>query len=134
VDEDTRAFTKIMDAFSLSAGSEEEKLIRKNAVQEATLDAIEIPLKVMRASMETMEVIKRMAETGNPNSVSDAGVAALCARSAVLGAGLNVKINCKGYEDEKYVAGCLKEYEDLKNKAIELEKLILDIVEKKIGI
>lgn len=85
VDADTKAFNMIMSAFSLPKGSEEEKSARSTAIQSATKYAIEIPLKVMEVALTGMDVIKAMAETGNPNSVSDAGVGALCARSAVMG-------------------------------------------------
>src|SRR6202012_5154860 len=85
VDEDTAAFNKIMEAFGLPKSTDEEKAARTKTIQDATKYAIEIPLKVMHAAYGSIEVIKAMAETGNPNSVSDAGVAAFCARSAVLG-------------------------------------------------
>jgi glutamate formiminotransferase/formiminotetrahydrofolate cyclodeaminase len=98
VDEDTNAFNKIMDAFGLPKGTDAEKAARKQAIQDATLYAIEIPYKVMEISYQSMEVMKAMAEIGNPNSVSDAGVGALAARSAVMGAYLNVKINAEGLD------------------------------------
>ena len=107
VDADTAAFNKIMTAFSLPKGTEEEKAARTQAIQDATKFAIEIPFKVMQAAYGSMEVIKAMAETGNPNSVSDAGVGALCARSAVMGAFMNVRINAAGYDDKRFVAGWL---------------------------
>jgi glutamate formiminotransferase/formiminotetrahydrofolate cyclodeaminase len=133
VDEDTRAFNKIMDAFGLPKQSDAEKAARTSAIQEATKFAIEIPLEVMRLSLESMEVIGKMAEIGNPNSVSDAGVGALCARSAVLGAFLNVKINASGYKDAAYVERVLAEGKVIEAKAIELEKSILEMVNQKIG-
>jgi glutamate formiminotransferase/formiminotetrahydrofolate cyclodeaminase len=132
VDEDTAAFNAIMAAFQLPKETEHEKAARKQAIQQATLQAIETPYKVMEASLESMEIIKAMAETGNPNSVSDAGVGALCARSAVLGAFLNVKINCAGYSDKDYVAAKLSAGQILADSAIVLEQQILDIVESKI--
>ncbi|MEN9963860.1 MAG: hypothetical protein RL582_955 [Bacteroidota bacterium] len=133
VDEDTRAFNKIMDAFGLPKQSDAEKAARTSAIQDATKFAIEIPLEVMRLSLESMEVIGKMAEIGNPNSVSDAGVGALCARSAVLGAFLNVKINASGYKDAAYVERVLAEGKTIEAKAIELEKSILELVNQKIG-
>ena len=133
VDEDTRAFNKIMDAFGLPKQSDAEKAARTSAIQEATKFAIEIPLEVMRLSLESMEVIGKMAEIGNPNSVSDAGVGALCARSAVIGAFLNVKINASGYKDASYVERVLTEGKSIEAKAIELEKSILEMVNQKIG-
>lgn len=133
VDEDTRAFNKIMDAFSLPKTTDVEKAARKHAIQQATLYAIEIPLQVMQLSLASFEVIKAMAETGNPNSVSDAGVGALCARSAVYGAYLNVKINAAGYDDKSYVEQTLKACNEILTKALELEKQVLEIVNSKIG-
>ncbi|MCA1760527.1 MAG: glutamate formimidoyltransferase, partial [Bacteroidales bacterium] len=96
VDEDTEAFNKIMAAFGLPKSNEQEKAERKQAIQKATKTAMEIPLKVMQLAHDSLEVMQAMAETGNPNSVSDAGVGALCARTAVEGAYLNVKINAAG--------------------------------------
>jgi len=132
VDLDTVAFNKIMEAMSLPKASPEEKTIRDQAIQEATKYAIEIPFKIMQAAFGSMTVIKAMVETGNPNSVTDAGVAALCARSAVMGAFMNVKINAQGYKDAAYVARVLAEGRDLELQAIELEKKIVGIVEVKI--
>ena len=133
VDADTKAFNKIMEAFGLPKSTDEEKLARTNAIQEATKFAIEIPFQVMMASYNSMEVIKAMAEIGNPNSVSDAGVGALCARSAVKGAFMNVRINTNGYNDKVYVAETLKRGKEIENKAIALEEEILKIVDGKIG-
>ena len=133
VDEDTRAFNRIMDAFGLPKSTDAEKAARKQAIQEATLQAIEVPLKVMNLALSSFEVIKAMAETGNPNSVSDAGVGALCARSAVYGAYLNVKINAVGYDDKAYVEHTLKQSNDVLAEALKLEAQVLDIVNNKIG-
>ena len=133
VDEDTRAFNKIMDAFGLPKSNDAEKAARKQAIQEATRYAIEIPFKVMQLSLSSFAIIQAMAESGNPNSVSDAGVGALCARSAVYGAYLNVKINAAGYDDKVYVEATLKQSNDILSQAIELEKKILEIVSAKIG-
>ena len=132
VDEDTRAFNRIMDALGLPKGSDTEKAARENAMQAATRYAIEIPFRVMKTSFESMEVIKAMAETGNPNSVSDAGVGALAARSAVMGAFLNVKINASGLKDKDFVQKILTEGAEIQAKAIEAENEILKIVESKI--
>ncbi|MFN8323396.1 MAG: glutamate formimidoyltransferase [Chitinophagales bacterium] len=132
VDEDTRAFNKIMDAFGLPKSNDSEKALRKQAIQEATRYAIEIPFRVMQLSYDSFAVIKAMAETGNPNSVSDAGVGALCARSAVYGAWLNVKINASGYDDKNFVEPKLKAGNELLQKTLTLEKEVLEIVEAKI--
>jgi glutamate formiminotransferase/formiminotetrahydrofolate cyclodeaminase len=108
VDADTKAFNGIMNAMSLPKGTDEEKAARKQAMNEATKVAIEVPFQVMKLSYDSMEVIKAMAEVGNPNSVSDAGVGALCARSAVMGAFMNVRINASGYDDKSFVEDVLK--------------------------
>jgi glutamate formiminotransferase/formiminotetrahydrofolate cyclodeaminase len=132
VDEDTNAFNKIMDAFGLPKSTDEEKALRKQAIQKATKYAIEVPFTVMKLAYESMEVIKAMAETGNPNSVTDAGVGALAARSAVIGAFLNVKINASGLDDKKFVKKILTEGDRIQFNAMNLEKDILKIVEEKI--
>lgn len=132
VDEDTNAFNAIMDAYKLPKENEEEKQQRTESIQQATRYAIEIPLKVMRLSFQSMEVIREMAEKGNPNSVTDAGVGALAARSAVLGAGLNIKINAGGLKDKEFVSNIMKEVTELEQKTIRQEKDILDIVNGKI--
>jgi len=134
VDADTRAFNKIMFAFGLPKTTEEETSIRAKAIQEATKRAIEVPYKVMQAAYSSMEVIKAMASIGNPNSISDAGVAALCARSAVMGAFMNVRINAAGCEDKKFTDKIISEGKELENKAILLETEILKTVNDKIGI
>jgi glutamate formiminotransferase/formiminotetrahydrofolate cyclodeaminase len=134
IDEDTNAFNKIMDAFSLPKGTDEEKAIRKQAVQDATRYAIEIPFNVMKLAYESMEVMHAMADFGNPNSVTDAGVGAIAARSCVMGAYLNVKINCSSYEDKAFVKKIIAEGADMEAKALETEKKILELVNSKIKI
>ncbi|MGZ3866023.1 MAG: glutamate formimidoyltransferase [Bacteroidia bacterium] len=134
VDADTAAFNKIMTAFGLPKTTEEEKSARTKAIQDATKFAIEIPFKVMQASYNSMEVIKAMAEIGNPNSVSDAGVGALCARSAVMGAFMNVRINAAGYDDKAFVNEIVAKGKDIENKTIALEAAILKVVNEKIGL
>jgi glutamate formiminotransferase/formiminotetrahydrofolate cyclodeaminase len=132
VDEDTNAFNKIMETFGLPKGSNEEKAARQEAIQEASKYAIEIPFRVMQKAYESMEIIKAMAEIGNPNSVSDAGVGALCARTAVMGAFLNVKINVSGVDDSDFVNEKLSKGLEIEKKAKELEAEILKIVNEKI--
>ena len=132
VDEDTAAFNKIMSAFDLPKTTEQEIAARKKAIQEATKIAIEVPLKVMKLATASMEIIKVMAETGNPNSVADAGVGALCARTAVEGAFLNVKINAAGLKDEKYVSQVLTEAQKILQQAKQTEAEILKTVYQKI--
>lgn len=133
VDEDTVAFNKIMDAFKLPKSSDEEKAVRSKAIAEATRYAIEVPYKVMKLSLQSMEIIQAMAETGNPNSVSDAGVGALCARTAVLGAGLNVRINAMSYNDKDYVQAILTQVKQMENDAMTAEQKILKTVNDKIS-
>jgi len=132
IDEDTNAFNKIMDAFSLPKSSDSEKEIRKKAIQSATKYAIEVPFKVMNVAYESMEVMKAMAEFGNPNSVTDAGVGAIAARSCVMGAYLNVKINCSSYEDKNFVNDIISAGANIEKNAIELERIILEMVNSKI--
>lgn len=134
VDQDTAAFNMIMMAFSLPKGTDEEKKLRTQAIQDATKFAIEIPFKVMQMSYESMEVIKAMAEIGNPNSVSDAGVGALCARSAVMGAFMNVRINAAGYDDKNFVNDIISKGKSIEEKTILLESEILKTVNTKIGV
>ena len=99
----TNSFNKIIESFRLPKGTEAEKTTRTAAIQSATKYAVQVPFKVMELSLATFEVIKAMAEFGNPNSVTDAGVGALCARTAVMGAFMNVKINCKDLDDKAFV-------------------------------
>ena len=134
VDEDTRAFNQIMTAMGLPKGTDEEKAARAKAIQDATKFAIEIPFKVMQVSYESMEVIKAMVEKGNPNSVTDAGVGALCARSAVMGAFMNVRINAGGYDDKQFVDEIISKGKEIEKKTIALEAEILKTVNEKIGI
>ena len=132
VDEDTNAFNKIIDAFSLPKKTDEEKVVRKQAIQDATRYAIEVPYKVMELCFESMTVMKAMAEFGNPNSVTDAGVGALAARSGVYGAFLNVKINSASLEDKAYVEQILANGQKILEQTTALEKEILSIVDSKI--
>jgi len=132
VDEDTNAFNKIMDAFGLPKSNDAEKAARKKAIDDATIYAIQVPFRVMEVAFKGFEVIRAMAEVGNPNSVTDAGVGALCARSAVMGAFLNVKINASGLDDKAYVEKVLADGKAIEDKAIQEEKEILEIVNSKI--
>lgn len=134
VDLDTKAFNRIMSAFGLPKSNEEEKVIRDKAIAEATRFAIEVPFKVMQLANESMSLIRAMAETGNPNSVSDAGVAALCARSAVMGAYMNVRINCSGFSEKEFVDKIIAEGKKIEAAAMKAEEEILAIVNQKIGI
>lgn len=130
VDEDTRAFNQVMSAIAMPKNTPEEKKARHAALQDATLYAAEVPLKVMKKAFEAFELVTAMAEKGNPNSVSDAGVGAACLRSAIIGAFLNVKINAAGLEDKTYAGKLLSEGSKIENEAVELEKEVLDIVNR----
>ena len=132
VDEDTEAFNRIMAAFQLPKKSDEEKAARSEAIQQATLYAAQVPLHTMRTSLKTFDICRAMAEEGNPASVSDAGVGALAARAAVLGAGLNVKINAKSLADRATADALIAEADTLIAQAIRQEQEILAIVEKKL--
>ncbi len=132
VDEDTAAFDNIMAAFGLPKGTDEEKAARAAAIEEATLHATKVPLRTMKASLKAFEIARAMASGGNPNSVSDAGVGALAARSAVLGAELNVKINAAGLKDRDAADRLVGEAAEIAAKAVQEEKEILDIVNSKI--
>jgi glutamate formiminotransferase/formiminotetrahydrofolate cyclodeaminase len=133
VDEDTNSFNAIIDAMRLPKATEEEKTARSLAIENATKYAVEVPLKVMQLSLQTFEIIEAMAKIGNPNSVTDAGVGALCARAAVLGAYLNVKVNLGGLKDESFVKESLEKAEIIVNKANELEKTVMEIVLSKLA-
>jgi len=132
VDEDTNAFNKIMDAFRLPKDTEAAKTIRQEAIQAATKYAILTPFKVMETAYNSMEVMKAMANFGNPNSVTDAGVGALCARTAVIGAFLNVKINCGDCEDKSFVTDILKRGQQIVDDACTQEDEIMKITNSKI--
>lgn len=132
VDEDTAAFNRIMDAFELPKATDEEKEARTQAIQDATLYATEVPLRTMKAAHSVFPLLRRMAETGNPASVSDAGVGALAARSAVLGAFLNVRINAKGLKNRDLADRLLAEAAQVAADAEVAEREVLDIVNAKI--
>ena len=132
VDEDTAAFNKIMDVFGMPKGTDEEKAARAGAMEAATLYATQVPLRTMKAAFKAFEVVRAMAEEGNPNSVTDAGVGALAARSAVMGACLNVKINAAGLKDRATADALVKEAEEIQAEAQKVEAEILAIVESKI--
>ncbi len=132
VDEDTLAFNKIMTAFGLPKTTDEEKSMRTQAIQEATKYAIEVPFKVMEYAYSSLKVIKAMVENGNPNSVTDAGVGALCARAAVMGAFMNVRINASGLQDKDYVRLVLERGKKVEELTQLAEREILKIVNEKI--
>jgi len=130
VDEDTAAFDSLMEAYGLPKKTEEEKAERDRAVQNATKKAMQVPLQVMETALDAMEVCRAMAETGNPNSISDAGVGALALRAGIRGAFLNVRINASGCKDEDFVKECLQKGREIDNRAENTEREILAIVDK----
>ncbi|MBK7628284.1 MAG: glutamate formimidoyltransferase [Bacteroidales bacterium] len=134
VDEDTDAFNKIMDAFSLPKKSDEEKEFRNAAIQAATKNAILVPFKVMQTAFKGFELIEKMAETGNPNSITDAGVGALALLACIKGAFLNVRINASGLKDKEFVNSIISMGEEIERKASIAEGRILENINKKIVI
>lgn len=133
VDEDTEAFAKIMDVFSMPKGTEEEKAARAEAMEKATLYATRVPLKTMQTAMEAMPVALAMARIGNPASASDAGVGALAALAAVRGAHLNVRINAAGLKDRALAAELTDEAARIEAEAVAAEAEVLAEVNKNIG-
>jgi glutamate formiminotransferase/formiminotetrahydrofolate cyclodeaminase len=132
VDEDTKAFNQIILAFGLSKKSEEEKKSRDAAVQEATKNAILVPLKVMETAFSAFDLIKEMVIEGNPNSISDAGVGALAIRSCIKGAFLNVKINSAGLNDKEFVKTVISRGAEIETQAELNEQMILNLINAKI--
>ena len=133
VDEDTHSFNLIMDAFSLPKKTDEEKAARKQAIQDATKYAIEIPYRTLCKSFEVFELCIAMVKVGNPNSVTDAAVGILCARTACYGAFMNMKINASSLDDKAFVNDILSKGQALIEKADILEKEYTDIVLKQIS-
>ena len=134
VDEDTNAFNKIMNAFGLPKKTDEDKAKRHQAIQDATKYAIEVPFKTLQRSFDCFEICKQMVETGNPNSVTDAAVGILCARTACIGAFMNMKINCGSLEDKAFVEDILAKGQKLVDEACEIEKeytaKVMEIISK----
>jgi glutamate formiminotransferase/formiminotetrahydrofolate cyclodeaminase len=133
VDEDTRSFNAIMQAFQLPKGNEKEISARKQAIQDATRYAIEVPVKVMELSLESMQIMKAMAEKGNQNSITDAGVGALCALTGVSGAFMNVKINCASYNDKAFTAAVIEKGNSIEQRARQMEKEVMELITKAVG-
>jgi len=132
VDEDTNAFNKVMDAFGLPKGSDEEKRTRAAAIQSATKYAAEVPLKVMETAAKSYELLAEMAENGNPASVSDVGVGALATRACIEGAAMNVRINLGQLKDEKFKDHLQERLQKLSANSEAQFKKISEIVENKL--
>jgi glutamate formiminotransferase/formiminotetrahydrofolate cyclodeaminase len=131
VDEDTRAFNQILTAFSLPKETPEEKIARSQAIQAATRFATETPLRTMELAFEVFELAAEMVRTGNPNSVTDAAVGALCANAAVKGAFLNVKINATSLKDAELASSLLGRAAQIAAQAADEERKILELTEQK---
>ena len=131
VDEDTKAFNKIIEGFRMPKGSEEEKAIRRSSIEEATRYATEIPFQVMETAHNSMEVMQAMVKEGLPSSLSDAGVGVLCARSAVIGAYFNVRINAKDIKDRKFAESILGKAEKIYTSTIKIEKEVIALIDSK---
>ncbi len=133
VDEDTEAFNRIMAAFSMPKTTDEERTLRTEAIQQATLYAAEVPLNTMKTAVEVLPLCRLMMQQGNPNSISDAGVGALAARAAVLGAGLNVKINAASLRDRDKAASLVAEADMLVDRAKAEEHEIMAEIERRLA-
>jgi glutamate formiminotransferase/formiminotetrahydrofolate cyclodeaminase len=131
VDEDTESFNRILEAYRLPKDTEEEKALRTKAIQTATKGAIDTPYRCAEIAVESMEVMKAMAEIGMKSSITDAAVGAMCARTAARAAFYNARINCADYSDREYVDRILVDGHELMKKAEELENEILSVVETK---
>jgi len=131
VDEDTNAFNKIIDGFRMPKSNDEEKEARKLAVEEATKYATEIPFQVMETACNSMEVMQAMLKDGLQSSLSDTGVGALCARTAVVGAYFNVRINAKDIKDRVFAEDILARAKSIYETALSIEKEVMDIIDSK---
>lgn len=132
IDKDTLAFNKVMAAFGLPKNTEEEKSKRMKAIEEATYEALLVPYETMKIAFSCINALERMVEKGNPNSISDAGVGALCIRTAVLGAAMNVRINAKSVVHLSGVQEILQEVETMERTIVEKEQKIREMVNSKI--
>jgi glutamate formiminotransferase/formiminotetrahydrofolate cyclodeaminase len=132
VDADTEAFNKILEAFGLPKKSDEEKVVRTDAIEEATKHAAMVPFRVMETAFSGFGLIREMVEKGNPNSITDAGVGALALRSCIKGAFLNVKINAKGLNDKAFAADIISKAAVIEAKAVEEEISILKLVDSRL--
>ncbi|MFP4366206.1 MAG: glutamate formimidoyltransferase [Bacteroidales bacterium] len=132
-DEDTNAFNRIMAAYAMPHKSEEEKEVRLKSIEDATKYASEIPFRIMETAYKSFEVVSAMVEKGNPNSVTDAGVGAIAILSCIRGAFLNVRVNVKDLEDQKFAADLVAKAEKIEKSAIETEQGIIQAVNERLG-
>jgi len=131
VDEDTNSFNKIIDGFRMPKGTDEEKESRKQAIEDATKYATEIPFQVMETSYNSMEVMQAMIKDGLQNSLSDAGVGILCAKTAVTGAYFNVRINAKDIKDQNFAKNIIAKADKIYQAALEIEKEVIAYIDSK---
>jgi glutamate formiminotransferase/formiminotetrahydrofolate cyclodeaminase len=122
-----------MQAFGLPKGNDAEITVRRQAIQSATRYAIEVPFRVMQKTLESMEIIKAMVEKGNPNSITDAGVGMLCARAAITGAYMNVRINAASYDDKSFTGDLIAKGATMEQQALEMEKAAMELIGKAIN-
>ena len=134
IDEDTAAFNRIMACFAMPKGTDEEKAARSKAIEEATLYAAEVPLRTMEATLKALPLALQMAQSGNPASASDAGVAALAAVAGIRGARLNVRINAASLKDQAPARPLLERADAIVAEALVLEKQVLEAVNAHIGL
>jgi glutamate formiminotransferase/formiminotetrahydrofolate cyclodeaminase len=132
VDEDTNSFNKIIEGFRMPKATAEEKETRQRAIQDATKYATEIPLEVMKTAYNSMEVMEAMLKEGLESSLSDTGVGVLCARTAVLGAYFNVRINAKDIKDRKFADFILNEAKTIYQKTLAKEQEVINYIDSKI--
>jgi glutamate formiminotransferase/formiminotetrahydrofolate cyclodeaminase len=132
VDEDTQAFDALMAAYRMPKTSEDQLAAREQAVEAATRGAIEAPLCVMRAAHGALSVIEAMVEIGNPNSVTDAAVGALCIQTAVMGAYLNVRTNVPGLQDRDFARAALEEGAELQEKTLTQVAAMMRMLDEKL--
>ncbi|HNU07406.1 MAG TPA: cyclodeaminase/cyclohydrolase family protein, partial [Pyrinomonadaceae bacterium] len=133
VDEDTDAFNLVMDAFKLPKSTPEEKSARSAAIQSATRYATEVPFRTMKRAFDAFDLIRAMIDQGNPNSITDAAVGALCVRSAVIGAFLNVRINAAGLKDKEFASEVVARGAEIEAAAIATEQELLSIVNARLA-
>jgi len=131
VDEDTRSFNMIIEAFRLPKGTEKEKQLRSAAIENATKYATEIPFKVMQTAYDSMQVMEAMMQHGLPNSLSDAAVGILCAKTAVAGAYFNVRINAKDIKDASFAKNMLQEAKKIYEKSLRTEAAMMKVIDEK---
>ena len=132
VDEDTVAFNRILEAYGLPKKTDEEKAARNEAIQDATRNAIMVPLKVMETAFSSFGLLQEMVEKGNPASITDAGVGVLAVRSCIRGAYLNVLINASGLQDKNNAHLLIESGKQVEVKAIKKEEEILNIIYSRI--